>query len=163
MLDNEYVEVYRDIFHDRSAGIAVVPFSFGTIPIEYGFEGELTGNRIHKEIIEYYDESPREDSWPCWEMHDHEMVKGLGRFPININNILFMLTLLLPGTSVMYYGDEIGMSNSSTIPFDKMKDPYTLNYCVEANYTKCISRDHSRTPMQVRIFPKQFRCTSETQ
>ena len=50
-------------------------------------------------------------------LHDfflYDFISGLGRFPIHLNNIFFMINLLLPGTSVIYYGDEIGMSNNAT-------------------------------------------------
>ena len=60
-----------------------------------------------------------------------------------------MINLLLPGTSVIYYGDEIGMSNSTLLSWSQIQDPYTLTYCDISNYQdQCICRDPSRTPMQ---------------
>jgi glycosidase len=61
-----------------------------------------------------------------------------------------MTSLLLPGTSVIYYGDELGMANSTSISFEETVDPYTTHYCVEANFSLCITRDPARTPMQVK-------------
>ena len=67
-----------------------------------------------------------------------------------------MLNLLLPGTSVIYYGDEIGMHSEPNDPSDlewaEVRDPYTTKYCTEAEFEKdeCICRDPSRTPMQVK-------------
>ena len=65
-----------------------------------------------------------------------------------------MINLLLPGTSVIYYGDEIGMSNNATdLAWNEVQDPYTTNsqYCNQTQFEKdeCICRDPSRTPMQV--------------
>ena len=82
------------------------------------------------------------------------LYQGLGRFPIHLNNIFFMINLLLPGTSVIYYGDEIGMSNNATdLKWSEVQDPYTTNslYCNQTQFEKdeCICRDPSRTPMQV--------------
>ena len=48
-------------------------------------------------------------SWPAWEMNDHDLVQGVGRFPEEVDNCLFITALLLPGTGIIYYGDEIGM------------------------------------------------------
>ena len=87
-------------------------------------------------------------------MNDHDLVKGLGRFPANLNNIFFMINLLLPGTSVIYYGDEIGMSNSTKLTWSQIQDPYTKTYCNETNFDDCICRDQSRTPMQWTAGPK---------
>ncbi len=76
---------------------------------------------------------------------------ALGRVPYNLNDLIFMTAMLLPGTTVMYYGDEIGMANSTSMSFDDMVDPYVKDYCNETNYLeKCFSRDLARTPMQVR-------------
>ena len=65
-----------------------------------------------------------------------------------------MINLLLPGTSVIYYGDEIGMSNNATdLAWSEVQDPYTKDplYCNQTLFEKdeCICRDPSRTPMQV--------------
>ena len=79
-----------------------------------------------------------------------------------------MINLLLPGTSVIYYGDEIGMSNNATkLEWNEIRDPYTLNYCNQTQYEKdeCICRDPSRTPMQVSnandVINKNMLCTSQ--
>ena len=67
-----------------------------------------------------------------------------------------MINLLLPGTSVIYYGDEIGMSNNATdLAWSEVQDPYTKDplYCNQTLFEKdeCICRDPSRTPMQVNL------------
>ena len=89
------------------------------------------------------------------------LYQGLGRFPIHLNNIFFMINLLLPGTSVIYYGDEIGMSNNATdLNWSEVQDPYTTNslYCNQTQFEKdeCICRDPSRTPMQVNLKPRHL-------
>ena len=67
-----------------------------------------------------------------------------------------MINLLLPGTSVIYYGDEIGMSDNATdLAWSEVQDPYTKDplYCNQTLFEKdeCICRDPSRTPMRVNI------------
>ena len=93
-------------------------------------------------------------SWPAWEMNDHDLVQGVGRFPEEVDNCLFIIALLLPGTGIIYYGDEIGMNNNTGLNFSNTKDPYVKEYCneVEFNNGQCLSRDPSRTPMQVSDF-----------
>ena len=84
-------------------------------------------------------------------MNDHDLVQGVGRFPEEVVNCLFITALLLPGTGIIYYGDEIGMNNNTGLNFANTKDPYAKKYCseVEFNNGNCLSRDPSRTPMQV--------------
>ncbi len=64
-----------------------------------------------------------------------------------------MATMLLPGTVILYYGDEIGMSDpAQPISCLETEDPYALPpYSGEV---VCLgspprSRDPARTPMQV--------------
>lgn len=52
-----------------------------------------------------------------------------------------MMTLLLPGVSVTYYGDEIGMGNVSF-----SWDPQGCN--AGKDHYKTVSRDPERTPFQ---------------
>ena len=56
-------------------------------------------------------------------------------------NAVSMLLLGLPGTPVVYYGDEIGMVDG-VIPADKMKDPVGIKLGQDK------SSDPARTPMQ---------------
>ena len=60
-----------------------------------------------------------------------------------------IMSLMLPGTTIIYYGDEIGMANTTNISFADTVDPYARPpYADESNY-KSKSRDPFRTPMQV--------------
>lgn len=58
---------------------------------------------------------------------------------------LTVMTLLLPGASVTYNGDEIGMSDTF-IPWEETQDPQgCLSGILKYNTT---SRDPARTPFQ---------------
>jgi glycosidase len=56
-----------------------------------------------------------------------------------------MMVMLLPGTAITYYGEEIGMEDTF-ITWEQTQDPAGCNFGEEAyqNY----SRDPERTPMQ---------------
>ena len=112
MVENfDQAELYEGIYRDRAAGIATIPFSFHRFPTKFGHERNVTGDIIYREVYDYYyEESGSNDAWPAWEMNDYDTVQGTGRFPLNLSNIFFMINLLLPGTSIIYYGDEIGMN-----------------------------------------------------
>ena len=59
---------------------------------------------------------------------------------------LQLVQLLLPGTSSMYYGEEIQMKNHPSIRFDETVDIVARDAGPE-NYS-IVSRDPFRTPMQ---------------
>lgn len=83
-----------------------------------------------------------------------------GRIPGELNQVVLMTTLLMPGTSIIYYGDEIGMSTEDfQISCADTQDPYALppysTDCdpddLENDYPEN-TRDLARTPMQVRYY-----------
>ena len=58
MTENQYKHIFDD-FHNQTAGIAVVPFSFGTVKLHHRNE-EITGTLIYEEIKGYMEEAPEE-------------------------------------------------------------------------------------------------------
>ena len=64
------------------------------------------------------------------------------------SQLVIMLSMLLPGTNVVYYGNEIGL-DSVNISCSDSKDPYALPPYAECEDYPKVSRDPGRTPMQV--------------
>ena len=57
--------------------------------------------------------------------------------------------MLLPGTAIVYYGDEIGMTDYSEITCEQTRDRYALPpYADECVGFPDETRDAARTPMQ---------------
>jgi alpha-glucosidase len=84
-------------------------------------------------------------SWPVWTASNHDA----GRFPTrwcggeDARTRLALLALLtLRGTPVLYYGDEIGMTEVELRP-EHLRDPVGLR-----RWPKDWGRDPMRTPMQ---------------
>lgn len=73
------------------------------------------------------------------------------RIPYQRSEIVMMSALLLPGTAVVYYGDELGVADTEGIPCELTRDPYalppTVAECPQGSYPPR-SRDPARTPMQ---------------
>ena len=67
------------------------------------------------------------------------------RFDPEVAQLLIVITMLLPGTNVSYYGEEIGMEDTE-LSWDETVDPAGRNAGEKKfrNY----SRDPERTPMQ---------------
>ena len=76
-------------------------------------------------------------------------VTDFGRIPKDFMDSVLIMSLMLPGTTIIYYGDEIGMANTTNISYEDTVDPYArYPYANETNY-RSKSRDPFRTPMQV--------------
>jgi alpha-glucosidase len=86
-----------------------------------------------------------ETSWPVWTGSNHDA----GRFPTrwcdgddSRTRLALMALLTLRGTPVLYYGDEIGMTEVELRPED-LRDPVGLR-----RWPDDAGRDPMRTPMQ---------------
>jgi len=86
--------------------------------------------------------------WPVWVMSNHDKVRAYtryadGKHDDDIAKIMAGMYLTLPGTPIMYYGEEIGMKNNDPTRKEDVKDPIgRLGWPEEKG------RDGERTPMQ---------------
>ena len=86
--------------------------------------------------------------WPVWVMSNHDIVRAYTRFADGkhddfIAKLLVGMYLTLPGTPILYYGEEIGMQNNNPTRREDVKDPIgRLGWPQEKG------RDGERTPMQ---------------
>ncbi len=86
--------------------------------------------------------------WPVWVMSNHDIVRAYSRFADGqhddaIAKLLAGMYLTLPGTPILYYGEEIGMQNNNPTRREDVKDPIgRLGWPQEKG------RDGERTPMQ---------------
>jgi len=104
-----------------------------------------------KEIVENVDRTFGDRAWPSYVLGNHDNSRIITRLTQGMNTseeekrriaklaATFLLTLR--GTPFIYYGEEIGMEDTS-IPYDRIKDPWG-----KALWPKK-GRDVCRTPMQ---------------
>ncbi|CAB4056239.1 unnamed protein product [Lepeophtheirus salmonis] len=109
-------------------------------------KGDVLGFKIRRFI-----HSLPDSIWPNWQI-DNTNIIGLnevhGRVSFYMNKVSMIMAMLLPGSVILYYGDEIGMINNDLITFDETEDPYALPPYADATNYKSKSRDSSRSPMQ---------------
>lgn len=86
--------------------------------------------------------------WPVFVITNHDMERSYNRYGDGTHNdqiakLMAALYLTLRGTAVMYYGEEIGMSNNDPERLEDVKDPLG-----RMDWPKNKGRDGERTPMQ---------------
>ncbi len=86
--------------------------------------------------------------WPVFVLSNHDIVRSYVRYGDGVHNdqiakLMAALYLTLRGTPIMYYGEEIGMTNTDPTRREDVKDPIgKLGWPVQKG------RDGERTPMQ---------------
>lgn len=80
------------------------------------------------------------------QIGNHDKNRVASRYTPDQVDAMNMLNLLLPGVSVTYYGEEIGMEDV-WISWEDTQDPQACNGADETTYESS-SRDPERTPFQ---------------
>jgi alpha-glucosidase len=86
--------------------------------------------------------------WPTYVISNHDMERsyvryGDGKHNDEIAKLMAALYLTLHGTPVMYYGEELGMTNNDPARKEDVKDPMGIT-----GWPGYKGRDGERTPMQ---------------
>jgi alpha-glucosidase len=89
--------------------------------------------------IETYHHHLPDDGWPVWLMSTHDSSRIASRAGDEGARVAAMLLMTLRGTSILYYGEEIGM-HDMPVPPERAQDPQ--------GQRTIRSRDPERTPMQ---------------
>ena len=83
--------------------------------------------------------------WTNWTLGNHDEKRLVSRLGDQCAGIAALLLLTLRGTPFLYYGDELGMKETS-VPDDDRRDPWGRSVAA-------LSRDGARTPMQWNAGP----------
>ncbi|XP_042865643.1 maltase A1-like [Penaeus japonicus] len=144
------VEVYDDnidevmkYYGNDTVPLADFPFNFLLID-SFRNRSDLSGVALKDALDLWLDNLP-EGKWPNWVLGNHDNGRVGSRFGVDLIDALNMLILLLPGTPVTYYGEEIGMVNTP-VSWEETQDPQGQHYGRERYLEH--SRDPARTPMQ---------------
>jgi alpha-glucosidase len=102
--------------------------------------------------LDDYHATIAERGWPCHLLSTHDVPRIVRRAGAAQSRVAAMLLLTLPGTSILYYGEEIGMRGVE-IPRQEAQDP-------QGKRTGR-NRDPQRTPMQWEAGPRGGFSTAE--
>ncbi len=135
------LEELFEYYGNDSRPIGHFPFNFDFINrLKPGFNG----SSIIDMVDEWFTKLP-EGRTANWLVGNHDQDRVSARFADYVVDPLNMIVHLLPGSSVIYYGEEIGMQGTE-ISWENSRDPAGCN--AGPDRYQIFSRDPERTPMQ---------------
>ncbi len=114
----------------------------------YGFNflyaDRLTPALVRDAVAEWPDTPGT--GWPSWAFENHDAPRAISRWVATEQRAAFaamkmLLLLTLRGNAILYYGEELGLTQVE-IDFEDLQDPEAI-----ANWPLTLSRDGARTPM----------------
>ncbi|MFC3167287.1 alpha-amylase family glycosyl hydrolase [Paracoccus fontiphilus] len=117
----------------------------GRIQMSYVFDflsgNDLAATRISEVFDALHSVAP--NSWPCWAMSNHDVVRHISRWSLSDPAAKAYATVLLcfKGSVCLYQGEELGLPEAD-IGYDDLQDPYGKEFWPEFK-----GRDGCRTPM----------------
>lgn len=93
---------------------------------------DVTADKLKTAIETYLHALPGRNTWPNFNLGNHDNKRVATRLGAALVNAMNMIMLLLPGTIITYYGEELGMLDHSELGVEVSAD----------------LRESARTPMQ---------------
>ncbi|XP_065203779.1 maltase A3-like [Planococcus citri] len=138
-------EAYADLntvmrfYGTKEEPAAHLPFNFLLIDT---VKRSSNATHVAQQIQSWYSKMPSH-GWANWVIGNHDNSRPASRYGQYLIDGLHMIQLLLPGTPIVYNGDELGMEDTF-IRWDQTVDPRAL-YAGPYRYLE-FSRDVCRTP-----------------
>jgi alpha-glucosidase len=112
----------------------------------FSYVDKLSPDEFRKQISAW--DGNAEHGWPVYLFGNHDRTRhydryGDGKHNDQIAKLTATMLLTLRGTPILYYGEEIGMSNTDPKTKEQVKDPIG-----KIGWPKEKGRDGERTPMQ---------------
>ncbi|XP_046471324.1 alpha-glucosidase-like [Neodiprion pinetum] len=126
-------------FYDYGANF---PFNFGFIS---NVDGSSTPTEIKELAIDEWLDNVPDNGTSNWVIGNHDQSRVASRYSPEQVDAMNMINLLLPGVSVTYYGEEIGMEDQ-WISWEDTQDPQGCG--ADEDTYEDYTRDPNRTPMQ---------------
>ncbi|KAH8277620.1 hypothetical protein KR018_002246 [Drosophila ironensis] len=129
-------------YGNRSVSGAHLPFNFNliTVPASKGF----SAGSIKTAVDNWLDNIPAGRT-ANWVIGNHDQRRAASRYGTKNADAMNMLVMVLPGASVTYQGEELGMTDGE-ISWEDTQDPAACNS--NQDIYEQFTRDPSRTPFQ---------------
>ncbi|KAL6954689.1 hypothetical protein U1Q18_042189 [Sarracenia purpurea var. burkii] len=134
-------EAYTDMKHTMdyygSEEYPVMHFPFNFMFV--GLDSFLNANSYNERILHWLKNMPK-GATPNWVAENHDNLRIGSRLCEEYMDLVTITIMTLPGVACLYYGEEIGMTNSQ-VRIDQRKDPNN-------DGNTGATRDGERLPMQ---------------
>lgn len=129
-------------YGNRSVAGAHLPFNFNliTVPASDGF----SASSVKTAVDNWLDNLPAGRT-ANWVIGNHDQRRAASRYGTANADAMNMLVMILPGVSVTYQGEELGMTDGE-ISWEDTQDPAACNS--NQDIYEQFTRDPSRTPFQ---------------
>ncbi|XP_034476705.1 maltase A1-like [Drosophila innubila] len=129
-------------YGNRSVNGAHLPFNFNFITVME--KSGLSAKNVQEAIDLWLLNMPAGRT-PNWVLGNHDKRRAASRYGLNHIDAMNMLVMILPGASVTYQGEELGMTDGE-ISWEDTVDPWACNS--NPNIFEQYTRDPERTPFQ---------------
>ncbi|XP_060077654.1 maltase 1-like [Ylistrum balloti] len=123
-------------------------YDAGTIPFNFDLVKKVNrtcGGICMRDVISEYMTKLGSNDWPTFLTGSHDISRVATRLGNDKTRAMAMLLLTLPGTPIIYYGEEIGMADVR-YTFDEGQDSFGLRLGKGGYENR--TRDPERSPMQ---------------
>ncbi|XP_075236576.1 maltase 2-like [Lycorma delicatula] len=143
MLTEAYTTLSKtmEYYGTEQEPISEMPFNFQLIS---KISPQSNAKDVAKSIQDWFDNMPA-GKWANWVIGNHDNFRVATRYGTEMVDALNMLVTLLPGTTITYNGEEIGMEDVF-VRWDQTKDPQGTVLGKDKYLT--MTRDACRSPFQ---------------
>ncbi|XP_040573552.1 maltase A3 [Lepeophtheirus salmonis] len=134
-------EAYTDDlnkYYGPNGTISHMPINFNLITA-FKDKSTVSAKALHNAIIPYIAEVKEVNhTWPNFNLGNHDNPRVRSRFGPELIDGINMLVMLLPGTPITYYGEELGMEDLLEVqndPRDPERSPMIWNDQENAGFT----------------------------
>eukprot|EP00096_Caligus_rogercresseyi_P009388 TRINITY_DN3180_c0_g1_i1.p1 TRINITY_DN3180_c0_g1~~TRINITY_DN3180_c0_g1_i1.p1 ORF type:complete len:642 (+),score=181.57 TRINITY_DN3180_c0_g1_i1:259-2184(+) len=134
-------EAYTDDlykYYGSNGTLSHMPINFNLIS-EFKDKSAVSAKALHNAIVPYIEDVQSIDNaWPNFNLGNHDNPRVRSRFGPELVDGMNMLVMLLPGTPITYYGEELGMEDLSEAqgdPRDPERSPMIWNDGPNAGFT----------------------------
>ena len=101
------LEESNKYYGNESHPLVDIPFNFNLIN---DLSADFTGTQLHNTVMEYLTSIPNK-TWPNWVVGHRDHSRVASRLGLELVDAMAMIQILLGGTPIIYYGEEIGMED----------------------------------------------------
>lgn len=120
----DLVKYYGQVLNNTFGDISHLPLNLKFLE-SFKTEEDLTALKLKETIDHYLGALPdKSNTWPNFNLANHDQSRPASRFGRQLAGAMQMVMMMLPGTPITYYGEEIGMTDTEMANPEDYRDPF---------------------------------------